>query len=191
MDLLLATNNPHKTAEIKAILKGKFDRVYTLKEKCIDVNPDENGSTFFENAMIKARAVSAYTNLPVLADDSGLSVDFLNGEPGVRSARYAGENASQAECNKKLLDELRRTNNRKARFVCHTVLLFKDGSYISSQGCADGEILRLSVGENGFGYDPLFYSYDLKKTFAEASDAEKNSVSHRAAALAALCRLLK
>jgi XTP/dITP diphosphohydrolase len=213
MNLIIATNNKHKAAEIKEILRDKFSRIYTAKETGIDVEPNENGATFFDNAMIKAKEVfKAYLkgktggeiekiktdyisdfgknstdiandDIAVLADDSGLCVDFLDGAPGVYSARYAGENCSYADNNKKLLNALKNAENRKARFVCSAVLLFKDGSYLVGEGFSEGEILRESAGQNGFGYDPIFYSYDLKKTFSETSGEEKNSVSHRGRAL--------
>jgi XTP/dITP diphosphohydrolase len=253
MTLLIATNNKHKAAEIKEILRGKFSRIYTAKEMGIDVEPEENGATFFDNAMINAKAVfSEYLkgktvekieeiesdntavfaensiviksdcganltdntavladhnkavfaenstvitsdcganltdNIAVLADDSGLCVDYLDGAPGVYSARYAGENCSYADNNKKLLNALKNAENRKARFVCSMALLFEDGSYLVGEGCSEGEILRESAGQNGFGYDPIFYSYDLKKTFSEISGEEKNSVSHRGRALSDL-----
>jgi XTP/dITP diphosphohydrolase len=201
MTLLIATNNKHKAAEINEILRGKFSRIYTAKEAGINVEPEENGTTFFENAMIKAKAVlSEYLkkknaakigeittdNIAVLADDSGLCVDFLDGAPGVYSARYAGENCSYDDNNKKLLNALKDADDRKARFVCSIVLLFQDGSYLVGEGFSEGEILKESAGQNGFGYDPVFYSYDLKKTFSETSGEEKNSVSHRGRALADL-----
>jgi XTP/dITP diphosphohydrolase len=186
MDLLLATNNAHKAKEIKSILNGKFDNIYTLKEKNICAEPEETGATFFENALIKAKAISKLTDLPVLSDDSGLSVAFLGGAPGVFSARYAGTDADDAQNNLKLLEELKNADDRRACFQCCVVLLFKDGSYVFGEGKTEGEILKERAGSNGFGYDPYFFSYDLKKSFAEATESEKNSVSHRCRALSDL-----
>ncbi|MDR3292719.1 MAG: RdgB/HAM1 family non-canonical purine NTP pyrophosphatase [Clostridiales bacterium] len=182
MDLLLATNNSHKADEIRAMLSDRFGRIYTLKEKKIDLSPDENGATFTENALIKARAFSALTDLPVLADDSGLVVEALGGEPGIRSARYAGENSTDADNNAKLMMRLEGVKDRRARFECRVVLLF-NGKYLVGTGTTEGEILSAPSGVLGFGYDPYFYSYDLKKSFATASPAEKNSVSHRGRAI--------
>ena len=186
MDLLIATNNAGKAREIKAVLSGSFDSVYTLKEKNIAAEPEETGADFFENAMIKAKAASRLSGLTVLADDSGLSVDSLCGAPGVYSARYAGPCASDSENCDKLLKEMENIKDRGAHFTCVVVLLSPDGSYISAGGETYGEITRHRTGKNGFGYDSCFYSYDLKKTFGEASEDEKNIVSHRARALSEL-----
>ncbi|MDR1939414.1 MAG: RdgB/HAM1 family non-canonical purine NTP pyrophosphatase [Clostridiales bacterium] len=190
--LVVATNNAHKAEEIKALLGGRFDEVLTLKEMNINVDPKEDGATFFDNALLKARAAAEFTDLPVLADDSGLCVDFLDGRPGVYSARYAGAGASYGQNNDKLLAELADAPDgaRSAHFECCVVLLFNDGSYLSADGRSDGTITHRAFGENGFGYDPYFYSEELKKTFAEAEGQEKNAVSHRARALAALSEKL-
>lgn len=183
MELVIASNNQHKAKEIRAILSGKFDRIYTLADLSIAVDPDESAPDFLGNAMIKARAVAAFTDKAVIADDSGLEVMALGGAPGVKSARYAGEPASDDRNNEKLLAELNGAVNREARFVTTIVLLFPNGKSVIGQGEVKGEILREKRGTNGFGYDPLFYCVELGKTFGEATDAEKNSVSHRARAL--------
>lgn len=183
MELVIASNNQHKAKEIRAILSGKFDRIYTLADLSIAVDPDESAPDFLGNAMIKARAVAAFTDKAVIADDSGLEVMALGGAPGVKSARYAGEPASDDRNNEKLLAELNGAVNREARFVTTIVLLFPNGKSVIGQGEVKGEILREKRGTNGFGYDPLFYCVELGKTFGEASDAEKNRVSHRARAL--------
>ena len=183
MELVIASNNQHKAKEIRAILSGKFDRIYTLADLSIAVDPDESAPDFLGNAMIKARAVAAFTDKAVIADDSGLEVMALGGAPGVKSARYAGEPTSDDRNNEKLLAELNGAVNREARFVTTIVLLFPNGKSVIGQGEVKGEILREKRGTNGFGYDPLFYCIELGKTFGEATDAEKNSVSHRARAL--------
>ena len=183
MELVIASNNQHKAKEIRAILSGKFDRIYTLADLSIAVDPDESAPDFLGNAMIKARAVAAFTDKAVIADDSGLEVMALGGAPGVKSARYAGEPTSDDRNNEKLLAELNGAENREARFVTTIVLLFPNGKSVIGQGEVKGEILREKRGTNGFGYDPLFYCVELGKTFGEATDAEKNSVSHRARAL--------
>ena len=183
MELVIASNNQHKAKEIRSILSGKFDRIYTLADLSIAVDPDESSPDFLGNAMIKARAVAAFTDKAVIADDSGLEVMALGGAPGVKSARYAGEPTSDDRNNEKLLAELNGAVNREARFVTTIVLLFPNGKSVIGQGEVKGEILREKRGTNGFGYDPLFYCVELGKTFGEATDAEKNSVSHRARAL--------
>ena len=183
MELVIASNNQHKAKEIRAILSGKFDRIYTLADLSIAVDPDESAPDFLGNAMIKARAVAAFTDKAVIADDSGLEVMALGGAPGVKSARYAGEPTSDDRNNEKLLAELNGAVNREARFVTTIVLLLPNGKSVIGQGEVKGEILREKRGTNGFGYDPLFYCIELGKTFGEATDAEKNSVSHRARAL--------
>ena len=188
MELVIASNNKHKVFEIKTILSGKFDRIYSLSELGIRVDPKESAEDFIGNARIKARAISAITDRAVLADDSGLEVEALNGAPGVFSARYAGEPCNDERNNEKLLSEMRGVTDRRARFVTSIVLRFPDGKEIVGEGDVKGEILREPKGHNGFGYDPLFYSVELSKSFGEATDDEKNRVSHRSRAL---CDLLK
>ena len=190
MELVIASNNKHKVSEIKQILSGKFDRIYSLAELGINVDPEETAPDFLGNARIKARSISAYTDKAVVADDSGLEVVALGGAPGVFSARYAGEPASDEKNNDKLLREMRDISDRSARFVTTMVLLFPSGKEIVGVGEVKGEILSERRGANGFGYDPLFYSCELGKTFGEASVEEKNGVSHRARALAELLRQL-
>jgi non-canonical purine NTP pyrophosphatase (RdgB/HAM1 family) len=211
MKLLIATNNRNKLKEIRAILGKKFDEILSLSEVDLKVDIEETGSTFFENALIKAREAADLSGIAALADDSGLSVDALCGAPGVYSARFAGPAQRDEDNNKLLLKVLDKENNRAARFISAIVLYFPaklsdqaqklcgrhlaldgtgGGSYIYAQGEAQGEILREMHGQNGFGYDPLFYSFDLEKTFAQASESEKNAVSHRAKALFALSQLL-
>lgn len=183
MDLIIASNNKHKVEEIREILKGKFDNIYSLKDKGINVEVEEDGETFFDNALKKAREISQLVEDPVLADDSGLIVSALNGRPGVYSARFAGENATYDENNTKLLKEMEGIEDRTAYFQTVLILYNKDNSFISAVGKTEGEILHERKGTNGFGYDSLFYSYELKKSFGQASEKEKNSVSHRSKAI--------
>ncbi len=183
MKLALATNNSHKITEIRTILGDIFPDMLSLGELGIDVDIEETGSTLDENALIKARAIVAMTGLPALADDTGLMVDALHGAPGVYSARYAGEEHDDAKNRALLLENLSGEENRGAHFGTCVALCYPDGSYILGHGKVFGEILREERGENGFGYDSLFFSSELGKTFAEASPAEKNAVSHRARAL--------
>ncbi|MGI6701429.1 MAG: RdgB/HAM1 family non-canonical purine NTP pyrophosphatase [Christensenellales bacterium] len=185
MDLIIASNNKHKVDEIKDLLKHKFDNIYSLSEKGIDIEIDETGSTFYENALIKAKAVYDITSTPVIADDSGLMVDALNGAPGVMSARYAGYPCNDFNNNRKLLNALE-GKPRGAKFVSEVVLYYSPDNIVTGRGEVMGEILYEERGEGGFGYDPLFYCYELKKTFAQADFREKNSVSHRARAVMAL-----
>ncbi len=182
MKLLIASNNKHKIEEIKASLSNKFQEITTLQEEGIVCDPEEIGKNFYENALIKARAVQKLTNIPVLADDTGLCVDALGGAPGVHSARYASDHDSAAN-RRKLLQELACRKNRKAHFETVVVLLFPDGKLIDGIGRVDGRILKEEKGENGFGYDSIFYCDELGKTFAEATAEEKLSVSHRGRAL--------
>ena len=179
--LVLASANKGKIKEIRQMLKDSFE-VVGYKELGLDFDIVEDGETFYENALIKAKAVSNALNLPALADDSGLCVDALNGEPGIYSARYAGDGDDEHN-NDLVLEKLKGEKNRTARFVCTMVLYNTDGSIITAEGSTEGEILTERQGTNGFGYDPIFYSYDLNKSLGVATDEEKNSISHRARAL--------
>lgn len=190
MDLIIASNNAHKVKEIKQMLKGKFENIYSMKEEGINIDIPETGTTFKENSLIKAEKISLMTGKVVLADDSGLCVEALNDAPGVYSARYAGENATDKENNEKLLANLKNCENKKAFFVSHIILYYPNGEYKHAIGKVEGEIINEYKGNNGFGYDPLFYSYDLKKTFGQAIDEEKNSISHRGRALDNLLEML-
>ena len=187
-EIILATNNAHKVKELSKILAGKFDKMYSLADKGIDVEIEENGSTFIENAIIKARAIADIAGIPALADDSGLCVDALGGEPGVYSARYSGKHGDSNANNELLLSKLSgiKGSNRSARFKCAIALVHPDGNIVTAEGAAEGVISEEYYGQGGFGYDPIFYSLDLNKTFAQASEEEKNSVSHRGRALAEL-----
>lgn len=186
MKLVLATNNKHKVKEIKSILGDAFSEILTLSEAGLDIDIEETGKTFAENAFIKASTVQKLTNMAALADDSGLEVDALGGAPGVYSARYAGEDQNDKNNIKKLLKNMEKEENRKASFTTVLCLCYPSGKVVYAEGKTNGEILREERGNNGFGYDPVFYSYDLKRSFGEASEEEKNAVSHRGRALKAL-----
>ncbi len=190
--MLVATGNKNKLKEIREIFSDI--EVLGLSDVGIDVDVEETGTTFAENAYIKAHEISKLTDLPVLADDSGLEVEALSGRPGVYSARYAGENASDDDNVNKLLGELSHLpeKERNARFVCAVCLIFPDGKKIEAFGVScPGIILNTKRGENGFGYDPVFYAPEYKKTFSEMTMEEKNKVSHRKAALSLLAQKLK
>lgn len=183
--LLIASNNQHKIDEIKQILGDKFAPIVSLSEAGIVCDPEENGTTFLENALIKLNAIAPLPETAVLADDTGLCVDALDGAPGVHSARSASDHDFAAN-RAKLLAELAGKTDRSAHFSTVVVLRMPDGQVVSAEGRVDGYILSKEVGNNGFGYDSLFYSTDLNKSFAEATAEEKNSVSHRGRALANL-----
>lgn len=184
--ILFATGNEHKMVEIRAILADLGMPVVSLKEMGIDVEIDENGSTFEENAMIKALEISRLVeNTIVLADDSGLEIDYLNKEPGIYSARYAGVDTSYTIKNQMLIDRLDGVadQERTARFVCAIGAVFPDGSCEVVRGTVEGFIGYESKGENGFGYDPIFFLPKYNKTLGEISSEEKNKLSHRGNAL--------
>ncbi|MCX7885619.1 MAG: XTP/dITP diphosphatase [Caloramator sp.] len=183
--IIIASNNNHKVDEIKNILNGFCDEILSLKEAGIDCEIEENGTTFEENAYIKAKTIADLTGLPCIADDSGLEVDALNGAPGVYSARFAGEHGNYKKNNEKLLSLLKGVpkGKRGARFVTAIVLVTPDGDKVFARGEIRGIITEKELGSNGFGYDPLFLVEDINKTFAQLSSDEKNRISHRARAL--------
>ena len=182
MNLLIASNNKHKIEELKAVLSGKFEQISCLTEEGIACDPDETGETFYENALIKAQTVSKFTDKVILADDTGLCIKALCGRPGVHSARYADDHDSAAN-RRKVLAELNGIADRSAYFQSVVVLLYPNGKVITGNGKVDGYIINDEKGANGFGYDCIFYSTELNKTFAEATTAEKLTVSHRSRAL--------
>ncbi|MCX5786465.1 MAG: XTP/dITP diphosphatase [Elusimicrobia bacterium] len=193
MKIVLATRNPNKSGEILQIF-GKSDFEFkTLADFAGAPEVDEDGSTLEENALKKARSAAGFTGLPALADDTGLEVDALGGAPGVFSARYAGPGCSYEENNKKLLEALSGlpAAKRSARFRCVVALVYPDGKSLMAQGQLEGFITRRARGKDGFGYDPVFEVNALGKTLAELAPEEKNSISHRAAALRAMINLLK
>lgn len=182
-DIVIASNNANKIKEIKQLIGEYFDKIYSLDELSIDIEIEENGQTFYDNALIKAKTIASLTNMIVLADDSGLMVDALGGRPGVYSARYAGDSCDDKNNIALLLKELDQKTCRKAKFVCCIVVYLPDGTIIVSEGITEGEITKQELGTNGFGYDPVFFSYDLKKSFGQVTDQEKNRISHRSRAL--------
>lgn len=183
MKVILASNNKHKLDEIKKILTPLGYDVVSQAEAGVDIDVEETGTTFEENAALKAQAVYDLTGTAVISDDSGLEVDYLNGAPGVYSHRYAGENATDADRCAKLLSELNgvETAKRTARFVCVLCFIDDKGEKLVIRGTVEGIIGTEPKGENGFGYDPVFMYGD--RSFAELSSEEKNTVSHRADAL--------
>ena len=190
--LVVATGNKHKLQEIQAIFKDV--RVVSAREAGYLGDPEETGATFEENAIIKARAAAEALNMPALADDSGLCVAALGGAPGIYSARYAGGHGDDKKNREKLLAELGDEKNRAAYFRSAAALCFPQsmgGKTVTATGDTHGRILTREEGENGFGYDCLFYSDDLCKSFGVASAEEKNAVSHRFRALTALKEKLK
>ncbi len=191
MRIIAATKNKGKIKEIQEILGVLGFEVLSQQEAGYDLDVLETGDTFEKNALIKARAIAMVCDECVLADDSGLCIDALDGRPGIYSARYAGEGASDADKVTKILTEMDGIKNRAAKFVTSAAFIFPDGREITASGEVSGFITEAPEGENGFGYDPIFYSEELGKTFAMASDEEKNSVSHRSRALLALCEKLK
>jgi len=186
MRVVLASKNKHKLEEISKITE-KFDIELVLQSELgVDIDVEETGTTFEENSLLKARSVMEATGLPALADDSGIAVDALNGEPGVYSARYGFDESLDDWGRLQLL--LKNTEHvpdgqRQAQFVCVISFVTPDGKVIQARGEIHGELTRKPAGENGFGYDPIFYYPPLGKTTAELSPEEKNAVSHRANAL--------
>ncbi len=192
--VVIATNNKHKLKEFRELLKDY--NILSLKEIGFDEEIEENGTTFEENSTIKIKAVLKYLNDVkkqfdmIIADDSGLCVPSLNGAPGVYSARYSGEHGNDQANRDKLLKELE-GKDRQAYFVCSIVLYDVNGQYHTFEGKTYGEILKEERGSKEFGYDCIFYSNDLKKTFGEAAEEEKNEVSHRGRAIKNLLDSLK
>lgn len=191
MKVIAATKNKGKIREMQEILSPLDIEIVSQQELGIEVDVEETGDTFEKNALIKARAVSMVCDMPVLADDSGICVEALGNAPGVRSARYAGDNASDADRINKLLTELGDSENRNAKFVTSVAFIMPDGTEITAEGEVKGRITEKPIGKNGFGYDPIFFSDELGKTFAEGTDEEKNSISHRGRALKKLYEKLK
>ena len=175
--LVVASGNAHKIQEISQIFTD-FE-VVSQKQMGFDEDVEETGKTFMENALIKAHAASKALGCMVLADDSGLSVDALGGAPGIYSARYCGQHGDDKENRVTLLKNMQGITDRRAHFTCALALVYPDGREITAEGYTYGKILEKEDGDGGFGYDPLFESEDLKKSFGKASEAEKNSVSHR------------
>ena len=194
MKLIIASNNKHKLIEIKAILGGLFEEILSMREAGIEHETIEDGSTFMENAVKKAKEIAEISGCCALADDSGICVDALGGEPGIYSARYGFDDSLDDFGRLQLL--LKNTENvpdgqRQAQFVCVITFVTPDGKVIQARGEVHGELLRAPFGEGGFGYDPIFYYPPFGKSLAQVSPAEKNSVSHRANALKVFYEKLK
>lgn len=196
--VFIASGNNHKVSEIQSLLHTLNFKVFGLKDLDSYVAPEETGSTFLENAFIKAKALQDYflkQNKPlpyILADDSGIICEDLDNAPGIYSARFAGPNATDADNNKKLIAELQKLENPtlQAHYVCALVWLTPENQKIELEETCHGKIVFEPKGENGFGYDPYFYLESLQKTMAEISSEQKNSISHRAKALQSLLQLL-
>ncbi len=187
--VVFATGNQNKVREVRQILDGLDVEVRTMKEMEIASEPEETGETFEENAMIKAAAIAdAVQDAIVLADDSGLEIDYLNGEPGIYSARYLGEDTSYEVKNAKLIERLEGVpkEERTARFVCAIACILPDGSRFTTRGTIEGYIGWEPAGENGFGYDPIFYVDEYGCSTAQMTPEQKNAISHRGNALRAL-----
>ena len=194
MKIVLASKNPHKLVEISKITEKFGFELVLQSELGIDIDVEETGTTFEENSLLKAEAVMKATGLPALADDSGIAVDALNGEPGIYSARYGFDESLDDWGRLELL--LKNTEHvpdgqRQAQFVCVITMVTPDGQCIQARGEIHGELTREPAGENGFGYDPIFFYPPLGKTTAELSSEEKNQVSHRANALKLFYEKLK
>lgn len=189
MKVILASKNQHKLTELSAILSQLGFEIALESEYGLDIDVEETGTTFEENSFLKADAVMKASGLPVLADDSGLMVDALDGAPSVYSARY-GHKASDKERTAYLLENMKDVpeERRGAKFVCVITCLFPDGRKIVARGECPGVIARAPHGENGFGYDPVFYLPELGMTYAELPSEQKNAISHRARALQDFCR---
>ena len=190
--IIFATGNEGTMKEIREILGDLDYEILSLKDAGVDVEIIEDGDTFEENAVIKAKTVMEATGCLTLADDSGLEIDYLNKEPGVHSARYMGENTSYRIKNQILLDRLHGVPAvvRTARFVCVVAAAFPDGRVETRRGTIEGRIADKPAGENGFGYDPIFYLPDRGMTTAEISPEEKNAISHRGKALRQMKEIL-
>ena len=185
-DIVISTGNAHKLEEIGAILKDLDYNIHSLKDVNLgNLDIEENGKTFEHNALIKARSVAKLTNMITIADDSGLEVDAIGKKPGIYSARYAGENATDEENREKLIKALKNTpiSHRTGRFVCCIAVVFPDGKEFVVRGTCEGTIAFEEKGKNGFGYDSLFIVDKYNKTFAELPSTVKNAISHRARAL--------
>ncbi len=191
MILLLGTHNGGKIEELKELLADLEGlELLTFHERSFH-EVEETGFTFRENALLKARAIGRETGIPVLADDSGLEVASLNGEPGVRSARFSGVPVDYARNNTLLLERLKGVEDRRARFVIVIVLRFPDGREFLQEGILDGKIARHLIGAGGFGYDPLFIPEGSSLTLAEMTSVEKNAISHRQRAIVGIKEILR
>ena len=183
MKVVLASKNQHKLVEMRDILSAQGVEVVLESDVGIDVDVEETGTTFEENSLLKAKAVMEASGLPAIADDSGLAVDALGGAPGVYSARYGGEELDDAGRYRLLLENMRGQLDRRCKFVSVITLCMPNGDVISARGACPGTLAYAPQGENGFGYDPVFFVPGKKKTFAQLTAEEKNAISHRGNAL--------
>ena len=191
--IIFATGNAGKMKEVREILKDLNVEVLSMKEAGIQADVEENGKTFQENAVIKAREIMKISGEVVLADDSGLEIDYLNKEPGIYSARYMGEDTSYLIKNGSLIERLQGVPDEKrtARFVCAIAAAFPDGSVETTEGTIEGRIGYEEKGENGFGYDPIFYVPEFGCTTAELTGEQKNQIRHRGKALEEMKEIMK
>jgi len=191
MRFVLATNNPGKIQEMREILPNLGIEFLTRNDIGIDIEIEETGTTFMDNALIKAKTICSLSGLPAIADDSGLIVDALDGAPGVYTSSFGGNGLSSGERCGYLLKKLKNVRRRSAKFVCTIVCAFPDGDVITAQGECCGSIADAPSGSNGFGYDPVFIAEGYEKTMAELTSDEKNALSHRGAALRAFSVLIQ
>lgn len=189
MKIVLASNNAGKLREIREILEGTGIEVLSQKEAGCSLDPEENGTTFRENALIKARAVMEATGLPAMSDDSGLEVNAMDNGPGIYSARYGGELSYDIKC-QMIIDNVGNNPDRGARFVCAAVCVFPNGDELCADGVIEGTIGYEARGEGGFGYDPIFVPEGYTLSTAEISEEEKNAISHRGKAFRQLATQL-
>ena len=193
MKLIIASNNAHKIYEIKKILSGKFDEIVSLREAGISHETVEDGKTFIENAIKKAREIAEISGQAALADDSGITAHALGDEPGIYSARYAsmgGGNADDLANNALLLKNLADKTDKTAHYTAAVALVYPDGKTVTAEGYMYGELIEEARGSRGFGYDPIFVPTGETRTVAEMTDEEKNAISHRANALKLLLERL-
>lgn len=191
MKLIIASNNAHKLTEIKAILGGRFEEILSLREAGIDHETVEDGRSFYENARKKAWEIMTISGCCALADDSGLCVDALGGAPGIYSARFSGVHGDDAANRRTMLEKLEGVTDRAAHYTCCMVLIRPDGSELSAQAEFHGQIGHSEIGENGFGFDPIFFIPQYNCTMAQLPPETKNSVSHRHLALRELLSKLE
>ncbi|MGI6110903.1 MAG: XTP/dITP diphosphatase [Bilifractor sp.] len=191
--IIFASNNQGKIREVKDMLADPSVEVLSMKEAGLDLDIEENGTTFQQNALIKARTVWNLTHELTIADDSGLEIDWMNGEPGVYSARFMGHDTSYAVKNRAILERMKDVKgiDRTARFVCAMAAILPDGREITTRGTMEGVIAEEIAGDNGFGYDPILYLPEYGKTSAQLTEEEKNEISHRGKALRELVRELR
>ena len=192
LEIILATGNQHKLKEVREILSPHGITAYGLKDVNIDIGEvEENGKDYYENALIKAKAVQQFTNLPIIADDTGLEIDAMDNKPGLYTARFAQECGGHDKAFAKIFNILKDKDNRKARFICDIVLLNVEDKPLRFEGIVEGKIADKIEGEGGFGYDPIFIPDEVGVSYAKMPQEVKNKVSHRAKALIKLITYLR